>query len=201
MTSLLVRLRWAVLAAYLAVCAVVWIRGRGWESRFPACRIPASFACGCELRMGPISATETRSADTGRHREAVGRENVALTLGYVGMIPSSFPINGVYQWSRGPEEAILRLALKPNTRHRYRRDEGAFTRSFGNEASEVRFSFEPADIVSEVMSFGSSTPIEIAARGANLDENRDKFLNGSKGIGRIPLYATSRFPNRSITPP
>jgi multidrug efflux pump subunit AcrB len=40
---------------------------------------------------------------------------------------------------------------------------------------DVRFSFEPADIVSEVMSFGSVTPIEIAARSANLAENR-KFI-------------------------
>ncbi len=37
---------------------------------------------------------------------------LAITLGYVGMIPSSYPINAVYQWSRGPEEAILWVALK-----------------------------------------------------------------------------------------
>ena len=33
---------------------------------------------------------------------------------------------------------------------------------------EVRFSFEPADIVAEVMSFGSPTPVEIAVNGPNL---------------------------------
>ena len=33
-------------------------------------------------------------------------------MGYVGTIPPSFPINAVYQWSRGPEEAILRVALR-----------------------------------------------------------------------------------------
>ena len=38
---------------------------------------------------------------------------------------------------------------------------------------DVRFSFEPADIVSEVMSFGSATPIEVAVRGGSLAENRD----------------------------
>lgn len=36
----------------------------------------------------------------------------------------------------------------------------------------VRFSFEPADIVSEVMSFGAATPLEVAVRGGSLDENR-----------------------------
>ena len=36
----------------------------------------------------------------------------------------------------------------------------------------MRFSFEPADIVSEVMSFGSPTPVEVAVNGPNLAENR-----------------------------
>ena len=36
-------------------------------------------------------------------REQVGGQNIELTLGYVGTVPASFPINAVYQWSRGPE--------------------------------------------------------------------------------------------------
>ena len=42
--------------------------------------------------------------------DEVGPENVERTLGYVGAIPSSYPINAVFQWSRGPEEAILLVA-------------------------------------------------------------------------------------------
>ena len=42
----------------------------------------------------------------------VGRENVAISIGYVGLIPSSYPINAIYQWTGGPEEAILRVALQ-----------------------------------------------------------------------------------------
>jgi multidrug efflux pump subunit AcrB len=37
---------------------------------------------------------------------------------------------------------------------------------------EVRCSFEPSDIVNEVMSFGSPTPVEIAVSGPNLAESR-----------------------------
>ena len=44
-------------------------------------------------------------------KQEVGADNVALTLGYVGMIHSNFPVNAVYQWSRGPEEAILYVDL------------------------------------------------------------------------------------------
>ena len=31
----------------------------------------------------------------------------------------------------------------------------------------VQFSFEPADIINEVMSFGSPTPVEVAVNGPN----------------------------------
>ena len=37
---------------------------------------------------------------------------------------------------------------------------------------ELRLSFEPADIVNEVMSFGSPTPIEVAVSGPNMADNR-----------------------------
>ena len=36
----------------------------------------------------------------------------------------------------------------------------------------MQFSFEPADIVSEVMSFGSPTPVEVAVSGPNLADDR-----------------------------
>ena len=36
----------------------------------------------------------------------------------------------------------------------------------------VRFSFEPSDIVNEVMSFGSATPVEIAVSGSNFADSR-----------------------------
>ena len=42
----------------------------------------------------------------------VGRDRVAISVGYVGLIPSSYPINAIYQWTGGPEEAILRVAMK-----------------------------------------------------------------------------------------
>jgi hypothetical protein len=35
----------------------------------------------------------------------------------------------------------------------------------------LSFSFEPADIINEVMSFGSPTPVEIAVRGKNLSQD------------------------------
>ena len=41
-----------------------------------------------------------------------GPDDVEISVGYVGFIPSSYPINAIYQWTGGPEEAVLRIALK-----------------------------------------------------------------------------------------
>ncbi|MGE0378896.1 MAG: efflux RND transporter permease subunit, partial [Planctomycetaceae bacterium] len=43
---------------------------------------------------------------------------------------------------------------------------------FHAELPELRVSFEPSDIVNEVMSFGSPTPVEVAVSGPNFAENR-----------------------------
>lgn len=104
--------------------------------------------------------------------EEVGKDKIDLTLGYVGMIPASFPINAVYQWSRGPEEAILRVALKRGSGIAIGPLKERLRQRLAQELPNVRFSFEPADIVSEVMSFGSPTPIEIAVSGPVLADSR-----------------------------
>ena len=43
---------------------------------------------------------------------------------------------------------------------------------FSAELPELRVSFEPSDIVNEVMSFGSPTPVEVAVSGPSFAENR-----------------------------
>ena len=45
-------------------------------------------------------------------REELGNQNVSATVGYIGIIPTNYPVQGPYQWMSGPEEAILRVALR-----------------------------------------------------------------------------------------
>src|SRR5262249_3683592 len=104
--------------------------------------------------------------------ETVGREHVDLSLGYVGMIHSNFPINAVYQWSRGAGEALLYVDLKDHARSHVEQLKDTVRQKFAAAMPEVRCSFEPADIVNEVMSFGSPTPIDISVSGGNFAESR-----------------------------
>ena len=51
---------------------------------------------------------------------------------------------------------------------------------------DVRFSFEPADIVNEVMSFGSPTPVEIAVSGPNFADDRQYAEKVRRELAKIP---------------
>jgi multidrug efflux pump subunit AcrB len=184
-----VRLRKSVLVAYAVVCTliIVFIGGRLGTEIFPA-----GTANEFRLRLRAPDGThidrteQIALAVLDTVGKTVGPEKIALTLGYVGTVPSSYPINAVYQWSRGPEEAMLRIALKRGSGVSTEAMKETLRTELTRELPNVRFSFEPADIVSEVMSFGSATPIEIAARSANLTENR-KFIGKVQAeLAKIP---------------
>src|SRR5262249_13366115 len=112
-----------------------------------------------------------------------GRDNVSISMGYVGLIPSTYPINNIFLWTRGPEEAVLSVALRKGSgihieevKRRLReelarglrdwlnpkpREEPLPAEKIAERVQGLRLSFEPADIVNQVMSFGSPTPIEV----------------------------------------
>ena len=45
-------------------------------------------------------------------QEMVGPENLSMTVAFGGISPSSYTINTVYLWTAGPEEVVLRAALR-----------------------------------------------------------------------------------------
>src|SRR5207247_2980400 len=45
-------------------------------------------------------------------KEAVGADNVDISVAYVGVVSGNYPINNVYLWLSGPEEAVVRVALR-----------------------------------------------------------------------------------------
>lgn len=185
----MVAARWVVVPAYLAITlGILGVLG----SQLGIEIFPSAGVGEFRLRFRAPDGTHFETTEQyalgildaiGAH---VGPENVALTLGYVGTIPSSFPINGVFQWSRGPEEGLLRIALKHGSGIDTERAKDDLRAILAQRFPEVRFSFEPADIVSEVMSFGSPTPLEIAGRGANLAESREYMLAVQEELKSIP---------------
>ena len=172
----LIRFRWVLISAYLIGCgfAIATIAPRLGQSIFPVVD-----AGQFRLRMrGPdgthIEKTESLAKQSLEIiSQELGKENVSLTLGYVGMIHSNFPVNAVYQWSRGPEEAILYVGLKDGFPMSDQELKERLRQRLSAAMPEVRFSFEPSDIVNEVMSFGSPAPIEVVVSGTDFGKNRE----------------------------
>lgn len=172
----LIQVRWVLIGAYLIGCgiAIATLAPRLGQSIFPVVD-----AGQFRLRMrGPdgthIEKTESLAKQSLEIiSQELGKENVSLTLGYVGMIHSNFPVNAVYQWSRGPEEAILYVGLKDGFPMSDQELKERLRQRLTAAMPEVRFSFEPSDIVNEVMSFGSPAPIEVVVSGTDFGKNRE----------------------------
>jgi multidrug efflux pump subunit AcrB len=105
-------------------------------------------------------------------KREVGPDNVEISLGFVGTQPPNYPINTIYLWSSGSEEAVLQVQLKRGTQIGIEDLQERLRQKLPQELPGVRFSFEPSDIVSRVMSFGAPTPIEVAVSGPNLADSR-----------------------------
>lgn len=186
----LLRYRRMVLAGYLvASVAIIVVLG----TRLGRDIFPVVDAGQFRLRMRApdgthIARTEELAKDAlNLIGEEVGRDNIDLTLGYVGMIPSNFPVNAVHQWSRGPEEAILYVDLDDHAGIRVEALKEQLRQRLAHEMPDVRFSFEPSDIVNEVMSFGSPTPVEVAVSGPSFSDSRTFAESIRTELEKIPF--------------
>ncbi len=172
----LIRFSWVVIVLYLAVAAIVIILpGRRLGTEI----FPTVEAGQIQLRLRAPAGTDLNGTEAialqvlDWIKNEVGSENVAITLGFLGVHSSAYPINFIYLWNGGPEEGVLQVQLKPGTPIRIAELQEKLRQRFAEKLPEVSFSFEPSDIVSRVMSLGSPTPIEIAVSGQNLAADRE----------------------------
>jgi multidrug efflux pump subunit AcrB len=105
--------------------------------------------------------------------QTIGPENVAVTLGYVGTHPPGYPINNIYLWTSGSQEAVMQVQLKPGSHLHVHVVEERLRKAFAQQFPDTSFSFEPGDIVSQVMDLGSPTPVEVAISGPELSVDRE----------------------------
>lgn len=167
------RFRWPLVVGYL-VLSVLFVTlalpHMGTEI-FPEVNAPVF-----QLRLR--APTGTRIEETERLvlrgldviKQTVGENNVTITSDYVGTQPPSYPVNLIYLFTAGPQEAVVRVALQQGMRGDEllrERLRGAFHQSL----PQLQVSFEAGDIISQVMSFGSPTPVEVAVQGPALEDD------------------------------
>jgi multidrug efflux pump subunit AcrB len=210
--GILVRLRWLLVPAYVVgAVALVWLFGRRLGTEI----FPTVDAGQFQMRLRAPTGTRIEWAEKmtiqaldGVAEAAGGKDKIAMSLGWVGVVPSAFPINSVYLFTGGPEEAVVRVALKPRSGVRIAElqeklraelpkklgdwmtkrlaDDGVPPAQIAERVRGIRLSFEPADIVNEIMSFGSPTPVEIAVSGSKLAANKQFADQIQAELAKIP---------------
>jgi len=184
----LVRARWVVAAAYLVTAGlVIWFVGRpiGREI-FPivdAGQFTLRLRAPAGTRIEKTEQIAVQALDT--IKKEAGAGNVQLSMGYVGVQAGAYPVNVIHLWTSGPEEAVLQVQLRPGAVRVEGLKERLRTRLPG-ALPGVRFSFEPSDIVSRVMSFGSPTPVEVAVSGPDFAADRQYAMKLRQSLAKIP---------------
>jgi multidrug efflux pump subunit AcrB len=184
-------IRWLVVGAYVAaVLVIVLLLGpRLGQELFPNLG-----ATQFRLRLdAPIGtrAEVTEQMATGVLEEigkTAGPGNVAISLGYVGTQGASYPINTVFLWTSGPHEAVLNVALRPEARIDVAALEEKLRQTLPSEYPGATFSFEPGDLVNQIMNFGAPTPVEVAVMGPNFAASRaytDRLRNEMNKIADL----------------
>lgn len=192
----IVRLRWLVLLVYLGVAGVViYLVGQKLGTEiFPkvdAGQLSVRLRAPAGTRVDKTEALALQTLDL--IKKEVGTNNVAITLGFVGVHAPNYPVNLIHLWNSGTEEGVVQVQLKPGTGIRIEPLKEKMRKIFAEEMPDVKFSFEPSDIVSRVMSFGSPTPIEVAVAGPNLAASREHAEKIRERLSKISALRDLQF--------
>jgi multidrug efflux pump subunit AcrB len=167
------RFRWPLVLVYLGACfAFLWLfLPRMGTEIFPDVAAPL-----LQIRLRAPTGTRIEQTELlvlkaiDIIRQTAGTDNVAITSDYVGTQPASYPVDLIYLFTAGPQEAVIRVGLKENVKGDETLREhirSALRQSLPN----LQVSFEAGDIISQVMSFGSPTPVNIAVQGPALEDD------------------------------
>lgn len=186
-----VRMRWPVVTLYLAgSVALVMLLGPllGREV------MPSTGESVMQLRLRAptgtrIEVTEQIALKTlDLIRETAGKDNIAVSTGFIGVQPPSYPINTIHLFTGGPHEAVLKLALRPQAPLRGEALREKLRARLSEALPKVSFAFEPGDLIGQAMAFGSNAPIEVAVQGPSLQANREhagKILSELRKISSL----------------
>jgi multidrug efflux pump subunit AcrB len=191
-----VRMRWLVAGAYAAasIAVIMLVGGSLGTEIFPKVdtgqlqvRLRAPTGTGVDgTEQVALQALDIIERE-------VGADNVAITLAFLGVHAPNYPINLIYLWNGGSEEGVLQVQLKTGTGIDTEALKERLRAVFAEQLPGTSFSFEPSDIVSQVMSLGSPTPIEVAVSGPSLAANREFAERVRERLGQIASLRDVQF--------
>ena len=152
-----------------------------------------------QLRLRAPAGTKLESTEQIAQRvldiiaSQTGPQNISITMGLVGVHAPNYPVNLIHQWNSGPDEAVLQIQLNDNCPIHIAQLRESLRARLAADLPGINFSFEPADIVSRVMSLGSPTPVEIAISGKDFSATRAFAESVRTALAAIPSLRDTQF--------
>ncbi|MCU0226552.1 MAG: efflux RND transporter permease subunit [Bryobacterales bacterium] len=189
LTQGLLRIRYLVAPVYVlgALAAVALIGGSLGTEIFP--RVDNGLV---QMRVRAPAGTRVEKTELvvrdilNACDQIAGKGNVETSIAFVGVQPSSFPVNLIFLWTGGPHEAVIRMKFREGAGVRSDAFQEALREQVAQVAPGTSISFEAADLVSQVMSFGAPTAIEVAVSGPSLPESRGYAEQIASTIAEVP---------------
>jgi multidrug efflux pump subunit AcrB len=223
-----VKWRWFVVGGYMVVCGVI-LAGVGLQLGTELFPQVDSGEFVLRFRMPPGTNYElTREAWVRALeiiQEEAGQENVLISMGFAGQQAPDYGLNNILLFMRGPDDAQMRVALREGRvplsqlRERLRqavpdklaswftervKREGVTAENARRLAKKITVAFEPGDLVSQVMSFGSPAPIEVVMVSPNLSKTDEysrrilKELQKNTYLRDVQLQQTLDYPTIQV---
>ncbi len=115
-----------------------------------------------------------------------GGGKIAISSAFVGLQPSSYPVSVIHLWTSGPEEGLLKVKFSPEAKVPLDDFKETLRKVVKNRIPDMQISFEPADLVGQVMSQGTGTPVQIRILGKNLRHDREFGKKVVEGLKTLP---------------
>ena len=159
--------------------------------------------------------------------EEAGAGHVHISMGFAGQQAPNYGVNNMILFMRGPDDGQMRVQLTDSSgvavgplRERLRKvlperivpwfaevleHEGYSAANAQERARQIVFGFEPGDVVSKVMSFGSPTPIEVIVASPDFDQARahaekiEQEFRTISSLRDVQIQQTLNYPTVPIT--
>jgi multidrug efflux pump subunit AcrB len=159
------------------------------------------------LRM-PTGTRLERTEDATRKvlqiADSITGNHIAISSAFVGTQPSSYPINLVYLWTSGPQESVTRFNLAEDADMPIETFKEKMRSAMKQSFPDATISFEPGDLVEQVLNLGSNNPIEITVLDRNLTEGNQlakqlvQHLDKVNGLRDLQIATPLNYPTIKV---
>jgi multidrug efflux pump subunit AcrB len=135
-----------------------------------------------------LERTEAATQELLHLADSITHGRIQISSAFVGVQPSSYPVNLIHLWTSGPYESVLRIKLQDDAGIGIEKLKESLRQAAKQAMPTARLSFEPGDLVEQVINMGSANPVEIAVLGKNLSQSRllaDSLLDKLKQISYL----------------